>query len=231
MKHLLYILCLFVLSCDSGGDDVEVNDSILVTWLAHDEPLEYLDYECTILDEDPSTGDDLQQCTESSGWYVIFTESELYTYKEKEYYPLCCDSGGIDDKVRWEYEVANYSIENGYLSENLFGEGFKITNGLTYNCNSCDDDIDDCPVTYYDYCIDVDTTPTGYSSKILNVNNSQMTWTDIEEEGYEGHSKCTIYVFEKVNPLSIAGCMNSNYLNYNPYATYDNDTCNNNACP
>ena len=27
------------------------------------------------------------------------------------------------------------------------------------------------------------------------------------------------------------GSMNPEYENYNPYATYDNDTCNNNVCP
>ena len=32
MKHLLYILCLFVLSCDSGGDDAITMDDLNGDW-------------------------------------------------------------------------------------------------------------------------------------------------------------------------------------------------------
>ena len=62
-----------------------------------------------------------------------------------------------------------------------------------------------------------------------------MLISEIQVEGFGEYEDiyvtfCEEFRFERVNSLDIGGCTAPAWLNYNPYATFDDVTCNNNSC-
>ena len=44
------------------------------------------------------------------------------------------------------------------------------------------------------------------------------------------YSNCSFEKLVRIDNFLFGGCMDSTYQNYNPHATFDNGTCNNNSC-
>ena len=72
----------------------------------------------------------------------------------------------------------------------------------------------------------------------LNTNFMRLKHIELEDHDYYNdyysnnilNMECSYWEYSKVDSYSIEGCTNPSYSNYNPYATFNDGTCNNNNC-
>ena len=186
---------------------------------------------------------------DSSGEYFEF-ENE---YDQREGYDLTdyeCD--GVNDYcnsfqenlVEKEFEGGQYTIYSGFLTNDIpslilnYTIDFEIKTGYYTECYGCSEDEMMCNDYDYDDCYDPRYVDEQIVYIIEDINNNFMRLkiVDMYTDYYNGYyynntSECTIFEYSKLDSYSIGGCMGTGYLNYNPYATFDNGTCNDNVCP
>ena len=187
---------------------------------------------------------------DSSGEYFEF-ENE---YDQSEGYQLDdYDCDGFNDYcdsfqenlLEKEFEGGQYTISSDLLSSNTlpslilnYNIDFEIKTGHYTECYGCSEDEMMCNDYDYDDCYDPRYVDEQIEYIIEDINNNFMRLkiVDIYTDYYNGYyynypPECTIFEYSKLDSYSIGGCMSTGYLNYNPYATFDNGTCNDNVCP
>ena len=91
-----------------------------------------------------------------------------------------------------------------------------------------------CTNTVFDHCIysdDDSSENDGINLNIFNITENELNLRRIDYWEESDEWNCDDATYKKIQtPLSIGGCTNSDYLNYNPFATFDDGTCNNNVC-
>ena len=141
-----------------------------------------------------------------------------------------------EETIEKEFGIGEYNITDDVLTKNVH-TFLEFKNGWDENTSDddCDGNLDYEDSMIFDNCIDGPYNENNSDSYILEINENYMIVTEIYTE-YFGENEdvpmtfCEEMKFERFDNLEIEGCMDSNYENYNPYATSDDGTCTNNQC-
>ena len=174
MKHLLSILCLFIFSCDSGGDE-ETLSPFVGTWIIENQTYSYSEG-CVDYPDEEEVWDNIHYIVNGNGTWLI------------EY----IDEEDIIITGTWNEDVSQYYIDICFDDpecESYYQEGEEgCSEGAHYTCM---DHVSDC--TWEN-----EEEPCRILNAVFSQNNQSFTHV-FEEEEDDGCIETTTRTYERVD--------------------------------
>ena len=150
-------------------------------------------------------------------------ESRKRDYECDGIFDHCCYSE--INETESESEIGNYTLR----SDSLFIEdlgGIEIENNTIYSCDGCK--LKECDTYVSENCFYITGDGTDDDFFTINFDDDELIMIQylLDPEDQE----CNIIILSSVENLSIGGCMDSSYPNFNSIATFDDGTCGSSQC-